>query len=135
MIAIPGASAVLAALAIAGLPTDCFTFAGFPPPKTGARETWLAEMGRSPGSLVVYEGASRLPASLASMAKVLGDRPAAVCRELLPLLPLELFFPWGADTEASSAGLTLRANRWCPYQQQCCHDSDDSDDCVAATPS
>ncbi|MEP4165708.1 16S rRNA (cytidine(1402)-2'-O)-methyltransferase [Maricaulis sp.] len=85
VIAIPGASAVLAALAIAGLPTDCFTFAGFPPPKTGARETWLAEMGRSPGSLVVYEGASRLPASLASMAKVLGDRPAAVCRELTKL--------------------------------------------------
>ena len=85
MIAIPGASAVLAALAIAGLPTDCFTFAGFPPPKTGARETWLAEMGRSPGSLVVYEGASRLPASLASMAKVLGDRPVAVCRELTKL--------------------------------------------------
>ena len=82
VVAIPGASAVLAALSIAGLPTDCFTFAGFPPQKTGARETWLAGFADVPGSLVIYEGNSRLPASLASMAKILGNRPAAVCREL-----------------------------------------------------
>ncbi len=82
VVAIPGASAVLTALSIAGLPTDCFTFAGFPPQKTGARETWLATLADVPGSLVVYEGNSRLPASLASMAKVLGQRDAAVCREL-----------------------------------------------------
>ena len=85
VVAIPGASAVLAALAVAGLPTDCFTFAGFPPPKTAARETWLEGFRHVPGSLVIYEGASRLPACLASLAKVLGDRPAAVCRELTKL--------------------------------------------------
>ncbi|WP_203291144.1 16S rRNA (cytidine(1402)-2'-O)-methyltransferase [Maricaulis parjimensis] len=85
VIAIPGASAVLTALSIAGLPTDCFTFAGFPPQKTGARETWLSGFADVPGSLVIYEGNSRLPASLASMLKVLGDRPAAVCRELTKL--------------------------------------------------
>ena len=85
VIAIPGASAVLAALSIAGLPTDCFTFAGFPPQKTGARETWLEGFVDVPGSLVIYEGNSRLPASLASMARILGDRPAAVCRELTKL--------------------------------------------------
>ena len=83
--AIPGASAVLSALAIAGQPTDCFTFAGFPPQKTGARETWLAQFRDVPGTLVLYEGTSRLPAALASMARVLGDRPAAVCRELTKL--------------------------------------------------
>ncbi|WP_291843798.1 16S rRNA (cytidine(1402)-2'-O)-methyltransferase [Maricaulis sp.] len=85
VIAIPGASAVLAALAIAGLPTDCFTFAGFPPQRTGPREAWLDAFRHVPGSLVFYEGVSRLPAMVASLAKVLGDRPAAVCRELTKL--------------------------------------------------
>jgi 16S rRNA (cytidine1402-2'-O)-methyltransferase len=85
VIAIPGASAVLTALSIAGLPTDCFTFAGFPPAKTVAREKWLNGFKSAPGSLILYEGASRLPASLASLAKVLGDREAAVCRELTKL--------------------------------------------------
>lgn len=83
--AIPGASAVLAALTIAGLPTDCFTFAGFPPQKTGPREAWLEPFRHVPGSLVFYEGVSRLPAMLASLATILGDRPAAVCRELTKL--------------------------------------------------
>jgi 16S rRNA (cytidine1402-2'-O)-methyltransferase len=85
VVAIPGASAALAALCIAGLPTDCFTFAGFPPPKTAAREAWLGRFVDSPGSLVFYEGASRLPAALGSMAEVFGDRQAAVCRELTKL--------------------------------------------------
>jgi len=82
VVAIPGASAVLTALCVSGLPTDSFTFAGFPPSKTVAREKWLEKHKAVPGSLVIYEGASRIPASLASMAKVFGDRPAAVCREL-----------------------------------------------------
>jgi 16S rRNA (cytidine1402-2'-O)-methyltransferase len=82
IIAIPGASAALAALSIAGLPTHNFTFAGFPPNKTVAREKWLAGFKSVPGSLILYEGASRIPASLASMAAVFGPRPAAVCREL-----------------------------------------------------
>jgi len=80
--AIPGASASLAALCISGLPTDSFTFAGFPPPKTAARETWLETYKRVPGSLILFEGASRLPECLASLARVLGEREAAVCREL-----------------------------------------------------
>lgn len=85
VVAIPGASAVLAALGIAGLPTDCFIFAGFPPHKTGPRERWLQAYRHVPGSLVFYEGVSRLPATLASMARVFGPRPAAVCRELTKL--------------------------------------------------
>ena len=79
---LPGASAVLAALVLAGLPTDRFLFAGFLPHKGGPRETALGEVRDVPGSLVFFEGPSRLRASLASMAKVLGDRPAAVTREL-----------------------------------------------------
>lgn len=80
--ALPGASAALAALCISGLPTDSFTFAGFPPPKTQARETWLETYKSLPGSLILFEGASRLADCLASLAKVLGERDAAVCREL-----------------------------------------------------
>lgn len=85
VVAIPGASALLAALCIAGQPTDRFTFAGFPPPKTVGREKWLQNLPDRTGTLVFYEGVSRISDSLASMAKILGDRPAAVCRELTKL--------------------------------------------------
>jgi 16S rRNA (cytidine1402-2'-O)-methyltransferase len=83
--AIPGASAVLSALCVAGLPTDSFTFAGFPPPKAAARESWMQGFATARSTLVFYEGASRVPDCLASAAKVFGDRPAAVCRELTKL--------------------------------------------------
>ncbi|HUF56070.1 MAG TPA: 16S rRNA (cytidine(1402)-2'-O)-methyltransferase, partial [Thermohalobaculum sp.] len=81
--AVPGASALLAALVVAGLPTDRFLFAGFLPPKAGARRAALAELGRVPATLVFYESARRLAPSLGDMAEVLGGaRPAAVAREL-----------------------------------------------------
>lgn len=81
--AVPGASALLAALAIAGLPTDRFLFAGFLPPKAAARRRTLAELAGVPATLVFYESPRRLAASLADMASVLGaERAAAVCREL-----------------------------------------------------
>jgi len=82
---VPGASAALAALAAAGLPTDRFTFAGFPPTKRAARRTFLAEFAGARSTLVFFEGASRLGESLADMAEVLGPRPAAVARELTKL--------------------------------------------------
>jgi 16S rRNA (cytidine1402-2'-O)-methyltransferase len=82
---IPGASAALAALSVAGLPTDRFLFAGFPPPKSAARRTFLQDLKGLRATLVLFEGASRLGASLADMAAVLGDRPAAVARELTKL--------------------------------------------------
>ncbi|MBO9707127.1 MAG: 16S rRNA (cytidine(1402)-2'-O)-methyltransferase [Caulobacter sp.] len=83
---IPGASAVLAALTLAGLPTERFLFAGFPPPKGGARRTFLEELANVRATLVFYEGASRVSDALADMAAVFGaDRPAAVCRELTKL--------------------------------------------------
>lgn len=80
--AAPGASALLAALSIAGLPTDRFLFAGFLPPKSAARRRALAELAAVPATLVFYESPRRLAESLADMAGTLGDRPAAVCREL-----------------------------------------------------
>ena len=79
---IPGASAPLAALASSGLPTDCFTFAGFPPPRSSARQAFLREFAGIRGTLIFFEGPSRLVASLADMAEVLGAREAAVAREL-----------------------------------------------------
>jgi 16S rRNA (cytidine1402-2'-O)-methyltransferase len=82
VIAIPGASAPLAALASSGLPTDRFTFAGFPPPKSSARRRFLTDLKSSSGTLVFFEGPSRLVASLADMSETLGARDAVVAREL-----------------------------------------------------
>ena len=83
--ALPGASAVLAALAVAGLPTDRFLFAGFLPPKPGQRQRTLAELAVVPATLVLFETAPRLAATLAEMAAALGPREAAVARELTKL--------------------------------------------------
>ena len=81
--AIPGASALLAALSLAGLPTDRFLFAGFLPPKRSARKKALGDLAAVPATLVFYESPRRLAASLADMAQMLGEaRPAAVAREL-----------------------------------------------------
>lgn len=85
VIPIPGPSALLAALAVAGLPTDRFLFVGFLPEKAGARTRTLNELSGVPATLVFYESARRLAASLAAMHHALGDRPAAVCRELTKL--------------------------------------------------
>jgi 16S rRNA (cytidine1402-2'-O)-methyltransferase len=85
VIPIPGASAALAALSIAGLPTDRFLFAGFPPPKGGARRAFFEELAPIKATLILFEGGSRLAASLADMAAVFGPRPAAVTRELTKL--------------------------------------------------
>jgi 16S rRNA (cytidine1402-2'-O)-methyltransferase len=83
VLAVPGASALLAALSVAGLPTDRFLFCGFLPPAAAARRTALAEVAGVPATLVFYETPRRLDAVLADMALVLGaERPVAVCREL-----------------------------------------------------
>jgi 16S rRNA (cytidine1402-2'-O)-methyltransferase len=80
--ALPGASAVLTGLTAAGLPTDCFLFAGFRPTKDQARRARLAELAGVPGTLVFFESPSRLAASLRAMTDVLGTRELAVAREL-----------------------------------------------------
>lgn len=82
---VPGASAVIAALSVAGLPADRFLFAGFPPPKSAARRTFFENLAGVRATLIFFEGVSRLGASLADMAAVFGPRPAAVARELTKL--------------------------------------------------
>jgi 16S rRNA (cytidine1402-2'-O)-methyltransferase len=82
---IPGASALLAGLSAAGLPSDRFLFAGFPPPRSAARRSFLEELAPIRATLVFFEGGSRLAASLLDMAAVFGPREGAVCRELTKL--------------------------------------------------
>ncbi len=82
---IPGASAVLSALTIAGLPALPFYFAGFLPAKSNARREIFAALQLLPATLVFYESPNRLAASLADALAVLGDRRAAVARELTKL--------------------------------------------------
>jgi 16S rRNA (cytidine1402-2'-O)-methyltransferase len=83
--AVPGPSAALAALAVAGLPTDRFFFEGFLPPKDGARRTRIAELARIPATLILYESGPRIGRALHALAEGLGPRQAAVCRELTKL--------------------------------------------------
>jgi len=101
--AIPGPSAPLAALASAGLATDAFLFAGFLPNRRGARQARLAELKTVPASLVFFEAPSRLAESLGDINAVLGEREAAVARELTKLheevrrgTPMELS-QWAAE--------------------------------------
>jgi len=83
--AIPGASSVLAALSVAGLPTDRFFFEGFLPPKQAARQKRIATLAAVPATLVMFESGPRLAATLADLAAGLGPRVAAICRELTKL--------------------------------------------------
>jgi 16S rRNA (cytidine1402-2'-O)-methyltransferase len=83
VVAVPGASAVLTALAVAGLPTDRFLFAGFLPAQAAARATAIADLRGVAATLVLYESPRRLGATLADLAQGLGGtRPAVVAREL-----------------------------------------------------
>ena len=82
VIAVPGASAVLAALVVAGLPTDRFFFEGFLPSKSGARRQRIGELAAIPGTLVFFESPRRLAETLDDLAIVLGRRDAAMAREL-----------------------------------------------------
>ncbi len=80
--AIPGPSAVLAALVSSGLPTSTFSFVGFPPPRVHAREEWLDSLVDRRETLVFFEAPHRIRETLDMMARILGDRPIAVGREL-----------------------------------------------------
>jgi 16S rRNA (cytidine1402-2'-O)-methyltransferase len=80
---LPGPSAVLAALAVSGLPVDRFCFEGFLPRRAGERRRRLAELATEPRTMVFFEAPRRTAAALAAMAEAFGaDRRAAVCREL-----------------------------------------------------
>jgi len=82
VIPVPGASAVLAALTLSGLPSDRFSFGGFLPPKSQARKTHLQDYLSTTGTLIFFETAPRLNASLQDIKSILGDRPIALTREL-----------------------------------------------------
>jgi 16S rRNA (cytidine1402-2'-O)-methyltransferase len=82
VVTIPGPCAAVAALTLAGLPTDRFLFVGFLPSKAGARAEAIAEIAAIRATLVFYESGPRLAASLAALAAGLGDREAAVTREI-----------------------------------------------------
>ncbi len=82
---IPGPSAAIAALTLAGLPTDRFLFAGFLPPKEKARADAIAELATVRATLVFYESGPRLGVALAALAQRLGGREAAVAREITKL--------------------------------------------------
>lgn len=82
VVTVPGPSAVIAALSIAGLPTDRFLFAGFLPAKEKAKADMIAELADVPATLAFYESGPRLAATLAALHAGLGDRLAAVGREL-----------------------------------------------------
>lgn len=82
---IPGPTAPVTALALSGLPTDRFLFAGFLPAKAGQRRTQLAELAVVPATIILFESATRLAACLADIADIMGSRQVAVTRELTKL--------------------------------------------------
>jgi 16S rRNA (cytidine1402-2'-O)-methyltransferase len=82
VIPIPGACAAITALAGSGLPSDSFTFTGFPPARQGKRRAFLNEMSTLPGTLVMYEAPHRLADTLLDIREVMGERQVVVAREL-----------------------------------------------------
>lgn len=80
--AVPGASAVLAALVVSGLPTDRFAVDGFLPRRGAGRQRRLDDLSTESRTTVIFESPRRLAATLDELADRLGDRPVAVCREL-----------------------------------------------------
>lgn len=83
VLAAPGPSAVLAALTVAGLPTDRFLFAGFAPPAAAARQSFLRDLAAVPATLVIFESPKRIQRMLGDLVRLFGEeRQAAVCREL-----------------------------------------------------
>lgn len=83
--ALPGPSSVLTALTLSALPTDRFFFEGFLPAKQGARRHRLTELARIPATLVLFESGNRVRETLADLAATMGEREAAICRELTKL--------------------------------------------------
>jgi 16S rRNA (cytidine1402-2'-O)-methyltransferase len=79
---VPGPSAVVSALVASGLPTEAFTFVGFPPPKARPRAEWLARILAEPRTVVFFEAPHRIRETLEDLSRLAGDREVAVAREL-----------------------------------------------------
>jgi 16S rRNA (cytidine1402-2'-O)-methyltransferase len=82
VIPIPGACAAITALSASGLPSDSFTFAGFPPARQGKRRAFLSSLSTLPGTLLLYEAPHRLEDTLRDIGETLGERQIVVAREL-----------------------------------------------------
>ncbi len=82
VVPIPGPCAAITALSASGLPSDSFTFAGFPPARQSRRRTFLASLDSLPGTLMLYEAPHRLEGCLRDMLAMLGERQIVVAREL-----------------------------------------------------
>jgi 16S rRNA (cytidine1402-2'-O)-methyltransferase len=82
VVPVPGASAVIAALVVSGLPTDQFLYVGFLPRRTGQRQRLLGSIADEPRTIVAFETPHRLGKALSDIEEVLGDRRLSVCREL-----------------------------------------------------
>ena len=83
VVPVPGVSAAICALSVAGLPTDRFLFAGFPPRQSSARQRWLQDLVAESATLVFYESSHRILSALKDMAEVFGaERESVVAREL-----------------------------------------------------
>jgi 16S rRNA (cytidine1402-2'-O)-methyltransferase len=85
VVPIPGASAVLAALAASGCPADEFVFAGFAPYRLTDRNKWLQTLAAEPRTVIFFEAPHRISKTLAAMGEILGDRPIIIARELTKL--------------------------------------------------
>ena len=85
VVPIPGASAVLAALAASGSPADEFVFAGFVPSRSNHRKSWLLDLAQESRTVVFFEAPHRIAKTLSDMAELLGERPITVARELTKL--------------------------------------------------
>jgi 16S rRNA (cytidine1402-2'-O)-methyltransferase len=79
---IPGPNAAVAALSVSGLPSDSFTFLGFPPIRSSDRKSWLERLATAAGTAVFYEAPHRIQRTLGELIEFLGDRPIVVAREL-----------------------------------------------------
>ncbi len=82
VVPIPGATAIVSALSVSGLPTDRFTYLGFLPRKAGARKKLLNSVENDPGTLIILESPRRVTGTLKSVLEYIGNRRIAVCREL-----------------------------------------------------
>lgn len=103
---VPGPSAVITALALSGLPSDRFTFEGFPPRKPGERRRVFGELATEPRTMVFFESVHRIGECVTAMAAAFGaDRPAALCRELTKTYEEVRRAPLGELAQWASDGL------------------------------
>ena len=124
VIAVPGPSAVLTALAVSGLPVDRFCFEGFLPRKAGERARRLADLAAEQRTMVFFEAPHRTETALAAMAEAFGaDRPAAVCRELTKTHeevrrgPLADLVAWAADGVRGEVTVVVAGRHRRPYRR------------------